>query len=331
MTKIKFHSLNLCLGSLLVLFIVSSAKAQTTNKTISGCNVVTGVTYYNDNSSARTGVTKWDCSDGKDPTLSPAPESTPAPSPVSVSMPTPAPGPTPTPASASVPQGSINSVDAIINDMTGEPDGRLHGVPANYSWASCKGGTDDPNDSRGFRAATSWGQLYEDAKGNPATSTRVQIRNIKTYVLSKRDNAWRLVQSSKDVGGSAFIENFSNNTNKPADLRIESDGYQSVTAGNGYNFHFWPNASRAEIDPGDMGGIFTTVQARVIGPDSSQAKYLLNMGGDWWIDQNAGWDNFKTNGGIGGGRCKSVKPEWQSFNMTTLSPEQIRKNPPPLD
>lgn len=226
---------------------------------------------------------------------------------------------------------SINSVETIIGDMTGEADGRLHGVPTYYSWASCKGAVDDPTDSRSFRAATGWGQLYEDARGNPAKSTRVEFRNIKTYVLSKRDNVWRLVQSSKDVSGSAFVEDFSNNTNKPADIRTEADGYQSVTAGNGYNFHFWPNTSRAEIDPADLGGLLTTVQARVIGPDSDQARYLLNMGGDWWLDQNSGWDNFKTNGGIGGGRCKTVKPEWQSFNMTTLSPEAIRKTPPPLD
>lgn len=215
--------------------------------------------------------------------------------------------------------------------MTGPPDGRLHGVPTYYSWASCQGYPDDLTNSRGFRAATAWGQLYEDARGNPATNTRVQIKAIKFYVLSKRDNTWRLLQSSQDVSGAAYIEDFSNNTNKPTDVRKESDGSISVTAGGGYNFHFWPTTSRAMIDPGDMGGVFTTVQARLIGSDAAQARYLLNMGGDWWIDMNAGWDNFKTNGGIALGRCKAVKPAWQSFNMTTLSPDEIRKNPPPLD
>ena len=78
-------------------------------------------------------------------------------------------------------------------------------------------------------------------------------------------------------------------------------------------------------------GSFITVQARTIGNDAPNAKYLLNVGGDWWLNTTAGWDNFKTNSGIGGGRCKAVKPEWQSFNMTTLSPDEIRTNPPPSD
>jgi hypothetical protein len=226
---------------------------------------------------------------------------------------------------------SINSIETIISDMNGPADGKMHGVPTHYSWASCTGGADNANNSRNFRAATAWGQLYEDARGNPATNTRVQIKGIKFYVLSKRSNTWKLLQSSQGISGASFVEDFSNNTNKPSDLRNEPDGSISVTAGKGYNFHFWPTTPRAVIDPADTAGIFVTAQARLVGPDSAQARYLLNMGGDWWQDQKVGWDNFKTNGGIGGGRCKAVKPAWQAFNMTTLSPEQIRKNPPPLD
>ena len=258
------------------------------------------------------------------PTSSPQ-ASTPQPAPTAAPTPTPEPTPTPAPQS-----GSINSVDSIIGDMTLPGDGKLHGVPPNYSWASCKGGVDDPNDSRGFSAATGWGQLYEDAAGNPSPGTRVQLRNMKTYVLSKSTGKWNLLQSSNSVSGAAFIENYSNNTNKPADIRNEGDGI-SVTAGGGYNFHFWPNGPRANINASDLGGLLITVQARTIGNDAPNAKYLLNVGGDWWLNTTAGWDNFKTNGGIGGGRCKAVKPEWQSFNMTTLSPDEIRTNPPPSD
>jgi hypothetical protein len=54
------------------------------------------------------------------------------------------------------------------------------------------------------------------------------------------------------------------------------------------------------------------------------------MGGDYWLNLNAQWDNFKTNGGIAIGRFKYVKPGWQSFNMTTLPEATLRSNPPPI-
>ena len=59
--------------------------------------------------------------------------------------------------------------------------------------------------------------------------------------------------------------------------------------------------------------------------------YLLNMGGDYWLDLGAPWDNFKTNGGIGMGRFKYVRTNWQAFNMTTLPESELRRNPPPIE
>ncbi len=181
-----------------------------------------------------------------------------------------------------------------------------------------------------------WGQLYEAATGNPATNTRVQIRNIRAYMLSKRDGQWYLLQSSTRVEGAAFREDFAGNVNKAADIRYEPDGSISVKAGQGYNFHFW-TPSRASIDPNNVAGIFTTVQARLVtdnpqqADDRFQARYLLGMGGDYWLSVTAKWDNWKTNGDIGIGKFKYVTTSWQAFNMTTLSADQIRQNPPPLE
>ena len=222
-----------------------------------------------------------------------------------------------------------DSVETIISDMTAAGDGRLHGVPAGAPWASCTGSTDDPDNARHFTAASAWGQVYEDSRGNPARAARVELKDIKTFVLSRRERSWRLAQSSVHVAGLASPEDFSSGPDRAIDARIEKDGFQSVTAGNGYNVHFWPEGPRARIDPSDTAGVFTTVQARVIGPQSAQARYLMSAGGDWWIDETAGWapDHI---GGIGGGRCKAVTTRWQSFNMITLSPAQVRSSPPPL-
>ncbi len=80
-----------------------------------------------------------------------------------------------------------------------------------------------------------------------------------------------------------------------------------------------------------------TVQARLIldgpsGPDDrAQARYLLDVGADYWQSLTAQWDNWETNGDAAIGRFKYVGSEWRAFNMTTLSGEELQANPPPLD
>ncbi len=248
------------------------------------------------------------------------------------------PTPTPTylPISTSSAAQPINSLETIINDMQLPHEGKPHGVPESHNWAlGPRIGMG--NDPQSFKAMTAWGQLYEDAGGNPARNTRVQIRNIRAYVLSRADGQWHLLQNSSIVEGAAYREDFAYDSNIPADIRPEPDGGISATAGGGYNFHFWPPASRAVIDPQDTAGIFVTFQARLVvddpnqPDDRAQARYLLGAGGDYWLSQKAVWFFWKTNNDIAIGRFKYVTMDWQAFNMITLSAAEIRRDPPPIE
>jgi hypothetical protein len=231
----------------------------------------------------------------------------------------------------------VNSLNAIISDMTLPHEGRPHGVPDSYDWVRGPviGMGNKPPTT--WHAITAWGQLYEDAAGNPARNTRVQIRRIRTYVLSKQDGKWHLLQSSEGVEGAAYREDFVDDINKKPDLRHEPDGSVAVKAGGGYNFHFWPQGGRASLDPSDVAGILTTVQARLVVDHPSQpdgrakARYLLSMGADYWQDRQARWDHFRTNGGMATGRFKYVTVEWRAFNCTTLTGKELRRRPPPFD
>lgn len=229
----------------------------------------------------------------------------------------------------------INSIATIIYDMQPPHEARPHGVPLSVSWATRpRVGSKNPKQ---FKAMTAWGQLYEAAQGNRATNTRVQIKNIKAYYLSKLDNKWHLLQSSTKVEGAAYREDFAGDINKPADIRDESDGSISVKAGNGYNYHFWPATGRATINPYDVRAMFTTVQARLVvdnpkkRDDRSQARYLLSMGGDYWLNLTARWNNWTTNEDFGIGKFKYVTTKWQAFNLITLPADQIRRYPPPIE
>ena len=230
----------------------------------------------------------------------------------------------------------LNSLERIADDMRLPHEGQPHGVPLSYDWAeSPRIGMG--NDSEGFQAFTAWGQVYEDAAGNPATNTRVQLRNIRAFILSKRDGRWHEVQRDLTVDGAAYREDFAGDASRPADIRVEPDGGISVTAGDGFNFHFWPTTGRASLDPSDIAGVVTSVDARLVVDDSAlpddrrQARYLLSVGADYWLDLTAEWDNFRTNGDVAIGRFRYVQREWQSFNMTTLSLEELERSPPPLE
>lgn len=228
-----------------------------------------------------------------------------------------------------------NSLEDIIGDVTLPHEGLPHGVPDSYDWARApRSGAQRPPE--GWTAAIAWGQLYEWAEGNPATNTRVQIRDMEMHYLSKSDNQWHQLQKSLRVDGAAYTEDFVDNINKPADIRSESDGSISVTAGNGYNFHFWPSAGRVEIPKDQVDGCFISVQCRLIldnpeGPDDrDQARYLMSVGGDWWESLTAQWDNWTTNADMGIGRFRFITSEWKGYNMISLPEEQVRENPPPF-
>jgi hypothetical protein len=165
----------------------------------------------------------------------------------------------------------------------------------------------------------------------------MNIRNIQTYFLQKSTGKWLLLQSTSTPDGAAYVEDFSGDTNKPADIRYEPDGTISATAGGGFNFHFYPR-DRASIDPNDIGGIVVVYQARLIlanprlPDDRSSARYLGSAGADYYPDLTGGWPGTADhNPGVALGKMKYVQSNWRSFAMTTLSQSQLAGNPPPVN
>jgi beta-glucosidase len=227
------------------------------------------------------------------------------------------------------------SLDEIISDMALPHEGRPHGVPVEFDWGTGpRSGAEAPPES--WDAAIAWGQLYEWVEGNPATNTRVQIRDLELYYLSRTDRKWHLLQSAVLVEGAAYVEDFAGDVNQPADIRNEADGSLSVTAGEGYNFHFWPKEGRINYPENDVMGCYATVRARLVlddpeGPDDrDSAGYVMSVGGDWWESLTAVWDNWTTNADMGIGRFRFVTRNWKSFNMITLPEDTVRKYPPPF-
>ncbi|WP_163132057.1 hypothetical protein [Agarivorans sp. Alg241-V36] len=202
------------------------------------------------------------------------------------------------------------------------------GVPSSYDWSHVPriGYGNYPGE---FSAFLSWGQAYLAAGSEPVDNVRIQIAHLTSYVLDSEDSLWYVLQSSSDIDGHYYREDFVDDENKIADLRKEELG-SSVTVTADYNFHFWPKTSgRKAISESRIAGVISVVAARLVladpsGPDNrDQAQYLMSVGSDYWLDKQAGWQQWTTNGDVGIGRFSCIGNDWQWFTMHTLSQQQL--------
>lgn len=189
----------------------------------------------------------------------------------------------------------------------------------------------DPGEWRAFVA---WGQVYEAAGGSPAMNVRVAIRNLQAAFLSRSTGRWTVVQHARTVEGAAYREDFVDDLNKPADIRVEADGAVAVRLARRHNYHFWV-PSRVEIDPKDIAGVCVWVEARPVvddpklPDDRSRARLMMSAGADYWQSTTAKWDHHRTNSDVGIGRFRWIREDWAWYSMTTLDASRLRANPPP--
>ena len=224
----------------------------------------------------------------------------------------------------------------IAADMTGQNEALPQGVPPSYDWAQGPVLTMG-NNPKGWQAITAWGGVMVPVQGNPATNTRVNIRDLQLYFLQHSTGKWLLLQNTSQPDGADYLDDFSGDVSRPGDVRQEPDGTISVTAGGGYCFHFWPT-DRASINPNDVGGILVLLQARLIvgdpslPDDRSTAQYLAGSGADYYPALTGGWPgNLSYNPGVGNGKLKYVQSDWRFYAMTTLTANQLASNPPPVN
>ncbi len=221
------------------------------------------------------------------------------------------------------------------------------GVPNNYSWKFGTGGLEDV--SKGVKgrgqqlAGAGYNQVYNACSGATDSNTRksipnarIEFTNLVVSYYSIKQNKW--VQIAKQpMGGAAFAEDFVKNQATGADIRDEVQGRKSVRSGIGnaalgaggstgrtekgsavgYNFHGFPG--RFNIDWADAKAVVASQAMRCIPNtgkdlgDCNKLGYIANVGLDSWASANSNFDDFKTHGGVSGGRFKPVTTSWQVF------------------
>ena len=260
--------------------------------------------------------------------------------------------------------GAVNSVATIISDMSEMNDLPLVGVNPAYGFSQGPGFNIMGNNASGgglpswyaaaypqmantgyWKGILPWFVMFH-GQGNGASNTRVQMRGLKLYVLSRSTNQWRQLTSVNDVGGE-FCPQGSNYHSCTGGLakQYEPDGGVSIKPRWGQDLHGW-YGSRQAIQGWDIKAVFVTMQAKLVvdnpwlADDRWRARYLLDVGADYYPEM-ANSSVFLP--GVGVSRAKLVKPDWQSFNFITLSDVgkqepgggissgELWGNPPPMD
>ena len=229
-----------------------------------------------------------------------------------------------------------NTLAQLRADMTLAHEGVPSGVGEHEGWRLRPrvGYGNTPPD--GWTAMITWGQVYVEQGATAPANVRVQVKSLRTWVLSRRTGAWKLWQRSDAVGGANYAESYADDENVAADIRDEGEGV-SATVPPGYNFHFWIDETRPTIDPDDIEAVWSAVDGRLVlddpaGPDRrAGARLMLSAGADYWASPSAVWDQWTTNGDVGIGRFRFLTADWQTFNMHTASDSVLRANPPPVD
>ncbi len=163
-------------------------------------------------------------------------------------------------------------------------------------------------------------------------------------MYSKSRLAWTRFQASLRPGGALYHYNGSGGTHIPAGWRVEPDGGVSAVPRATYALHFWPMGSGfARINAADVGAVFTTVQARLIG---GTARYILNVGADYYPASGSYPFGNHHNAAVGESKYIYLSPSWQAISFYTGGPtstlatsktsggwsqSQLQATPPPMD
>jgi hypothetical protein len=231
--------------------------------------------------------------------------------------------------------GSNEVADQIFADMQGANEDHPHGVPSSYDFYS--GPFIGQGNNIGSNTAIEWwGALYVGSAGNPATNTKVEVKDAQIWWLRASTGQWiEGMAPTSAIDGGYYTEDFVTDLGTSITFRSEGDGGVSFITTSGEVGHIFAPFPRITVDPSDFGGLVSVMMAKLVldngigTDDRASANFLLEVGADFYPTTTG--PGIENNPGVGGGKFKKVGTSYRSFSMTTLTQTQLRDNPPPVD
>lgn len=250
---------------------------------------------------------------------------------------------------------SINSPQTILNDMNLKNDAVLAGYETRgVGWYVGPGSVVvgnlpltthtplwyksiwDGYPEQELKAILPWAVVF-DGVGNKATNVRVEIADIKAYLLPCDTKIWSLVSYRKYPEGAEFYKDGINNIVRPENVRINSNGFVEIkpTTDSLTIWHGWGTMARIP-NTYNICAWFVTLKSRLVvdnsalPDDRSISQYLLHIGADYYPDVGVSWSvlGHSINPGVGVSRAKLLTSQWQAFNFITLTDVGDQQMPP---
>lgn len=180
-----------------------------------------------------------------------------------------------------------------------------------------------------------WSTIYAQDGMRRVSNTGIEFKNMKIYGYSSR-RGWVFLDHANPVG-NFYEENFKDDYNKSFPNKVINDKDEKKTRIKldeetyGFNYHpFGTQIDLESLDMVDIEYVYSTMDIRLITwnpempSDINDAKYVANIGGDWWIYKGATWKpDWSANRDISVGQFRTITQEWKTLEMCSVPLDKI--------
>ena len=240
---------------------------------------------------------------------------------------------------------TINSADTVVADMRERNDFVLKGYESfEHGWYVGPGfnsmGNDpsfsnSPKSSIFYKNAAYAGKVAKavlpwvvilDGVDHAASNIAVEIRDMRTYVMSRATGKWTLLGGPASTTGTYYGKPSTGLPDREEVVlgRSSRSSTIMVPENRSYFWHGWWDAGRLAINPTDIAAIFVTVQARMMVANPSKADQRakaqvgLQVGADYYLTTTSTYSEAYAPA-VGLSRTKTITNDWQAFNFMTFS------------
>lgn len=191
-------------------------------------------------------------------------------------------------------------------------------------------GADNGKKPASWKALGIWATIYQQEGHELSKNTGIEFKNMKLYGYSKR-LGWRLIEHANPTG-SFYDENFTNDSSKnftsnffnSKDTKTSKVKLDNKTKG--FNYHpFGEQNDLTEIDMLDIEYVFSRMDIRLVTWDTTlpsdidDAKYVANIGADWWVEKGSYWkEDWSSNRDVCVGQFRTITEDWKSLYMCSV-------------
>ena len=188
-----------------------------------------------------------------------------------------------------------------------------------------------------WKALGIWSTIYAQENTKRSVNTGIEFKNMKIYGYSKR-RGWVFIEHANPVG-AFYDENFVNDYHTNFEGKYFNNKLDKSTRilldkeTKGFNYHpFGEQTDLEAIDMLDIEYVYSTLEIRLFTWDQNKpsdiedAKYVANIGGDWWVEKGATWKpDWSANKDVSLGQFRTLTKEWKTLEMCS-APVEVAKN-----